>query len=75
MNICVVGTGYVGLVTGACFAEFGNPVICVDNNKAIIDALEQGKLKRIGRLFRKLHPARIAGLLESVPAADRRNTA
>ena len=30
MNICVVGTGYVGLVTGTCFAEKGNKVCCVD---------------------------------------------
>jgi magnesium transporter len=37
----------------------------------LLDALERGKLKRIGKLFRKLHPARVAGLLESVPAADR----
>jgi UDPglucose 6-dehydrogenase len=44
MNICVVGTGYVGLVTGACFAEFGNPVICVDNDQTKIEALEQGKI-------------------------------
>jgi UDPglucose 6-dehydrogenase len=44
MNICVVGTGYVGLVTGACFAEFGNPVICVDKDKSKIDALEQGRI-------------------------------
>jgi UDPglucose 6-dehydrogenase len=40
MNICVVGTGYVGLVTGACFAEFGNPVTCVDKDVAKIEALE-----------------------------------
>ncbi len=44
MNICVVGTGYVGLVTGACFAEFGNPVICVDNVEEKIEALKQGKI-------------------------------
>ena len=42
MNICVVGTGYVGLVTGACFAEFGNPVTCVDNDRTKIDKLEEG---------------------------------
>jgi UDPglucose 6-dehydrogenase len=42
MNICVVGTGYVGLVTGACFAEFGNPVTCVDNDLDKIEKLEQG---------------------------------
>jgi UDPglucose 6-dehydrogenase len=44
MNICVVGTGYVGLVTGACFAEFGNPVICVDNNHEKIEGLRAGRL-------------------------------
>jgi len=39
--------------------------------RLVMDALEHGKLKRIGRLFRRLHPARIAGLLESLPASDR----
>jgi UDPglucose 6-dehydrogenase len=44
MNICVVGTGYVGLVTGACFAEFGNPVTCVDIDVSKIEALERGEI-------------------------------
>jgi len=42
MNICVVGSGYVGLVTGACFAEFGLKVTCVDNDEKKVDALRQG---------------------------------
>jgi UDPglucose 6-dehydrogenase len=42
MNICVVGVGYVGLVTGSCFAEFGNTVVCVDNDEEKIEALQQG---------------------------------
>jgi len=42
MNITVVGTGYVGLVTGACFAEFGNHVTCVDKDLDKIDMLKQG---------------------------------
>jgi len=42
MKICVVGTGYVGLVAGTCFAESGNDVTCVDNVVAKIDALRQG---------------------------------
>jgi UDPglucose 6-dehydrogenase len=42
MNICVVGVGYVGLVTGSCFAEFGNTVVCVDNDEKKIEALQQG---------------------------------
>jgi len=44
MNICVVGVGYVGLVTGACFSEFGLRVTCVDNDDAKIDMLKQGKI-------------------------------
>ncbi len=42
MNICVVGTGYVGLVTGTCLADFGHTVICVDNDKEKIDCLNKG---------------------------------
>ena len=42
MNIAVVGTGYVGLVTGTCFAEMGNHVICVDIDTAKVDALKNG---------------------------------
>jgi UDPglucose 6-dehydrogenase len=44
MNVCVIGTGYVGLVTGACFAEFGVNVICADNDEAKIDQLERGEI-------------------------------
>jgi UDPglucose 6-dehydrogenase len=44
MNISVVGTGYVGLVTGACFAEFGIRVTCVDNDREKIKRLKQGKI-------------------------------
>ncbi len=44
MHISVIGTGYVGLVTGACFAEFGVQVICVDNDVAKIAGLQEGKL-------------------------------
>jgi len=44
MNICVIGTGYVGLVTGACLAEFGMNVICVDNDQQKIHLLQQGKV-------------------------------
>lgn len=42
MNICVVGTGYVGLVTGACLAEGGNRVVCVDTDKDKIAGLVNG---------------------------------
>lgn len=41
-TIAVAGTGYVGLVSGACLADFGNTVICVDNNKDKIDTLKKG---------------------------------
>ncbi len=44
MNICVVGAGYVGLVTGAVFADLGNDVICVDKDTEKIAALEAGRM-------------------------------
>jgi len=44
MNIAVVGTGYVGLVTGTCFAETGNRVICVDIDQAKVERMKQGEI-------------------------------
>jgi len=44
MNISVIGTGYVGLVTGACFAEFGVQVTCMDKDERRIAALEKGEI-------------------------------
>ena len=42
MKICMIGTGYVGLVSGTCFADLGNKVICVDNDKNKINKLKKG---------------------------------
>ncbi len=44
MNICVVGTGYVGLVTGAVFADLGNDVVCVDNDPRKVTDLTAGRM-------------------------------
>ena len=44
MKICMIGTGYVGLVSGACFADLGNSVWCVDKNKKKIDLLNSNQI-------------------------------
>ena len=44
MNIRIIGTGYVGLVTGACFAEFGVTVTCMDTNPHRIQQFQSGEL-------------------------------
>ncbi|HST35840.1 MAG TPA: UDP-glucose/GDP-mannose dehydrogenase family protein [Allosphingosinicella sp.] len=42
MRIAIIGTGYVGLVSGACFSDFGHDVVCVDKDESKIEALERG---------------------------------
>ena len=44
MRIAMIGTGYVGLVSGACFADFGHQVCCIDKDEAKIDGLNNGKM-------------------------------
>jgi len=44
MNICVIGSGYVGLVTGACLADLDNKVVCLDKNEEKIEQLNAGKM-------------------------------
>ena len=43
MKLAIIGTGYVGLVTGACFSEFGYQTVCIDNDNSRIERLKQGK--------------------------------
>ena len=44
MKLCMIGTGYVGLVSGVCFSDLGNDVICVDKDENKIDDLKNGKI-------------------------------
>lgn len=44
MNICMIGAGYVGLVSAACFSEFGWTVVCVDNDEARVAQLQRGEI-------------------------------
>ncbi|MEZ5894564.1 MAG: UDP-glucose/GDP-mannose dehydrogenase family protein, partial [Parvularculaceae bacterium] len=44
MRVTMIGTGYVGLVSGACFADFGHEVVCVDKDRSKIEKLEKGEI-------------------------------
>lgn len=78
MNITVVGTGYVGLVTGTCFAETGNYVTCVDNDKNKVTKLASGHITiyepGLEKIFlRNMKEKRLSftsDLAKSIPKAD-----
>ena len=44
MKLCMIGTGYVGLVSGVCFSDIGNTVYCVDRDKRKIESLNKGNV-------------------------------
>ena len=77
MKIAVVGTGYVGLVAGACFAEYGNDVICVDNDEAKVRTLRRGKIPiyepGLEELVRRNRLERRLVFTSALPAAARKS--
>ncbi|MFA7316528.1 MAG: UDP-glucose/GDP-mannose dehydrogenase family protein [Sulfuricella sp.] len=78
MRIAIIGTGYVGIVSGACFSEFGHEVVCVDKDAAKIAALREGQIPIYEPGLADLVGKNMAGgrlrfttdLGEAVPVAD-----
>src|SRR5258708_4670206 len=78
MRVTMIGTGYVGLVSGACFADFGNQVVCVDKDNAKIDQLARGECPIFepfldALIARNIQAGRLSFATESgpaIPAAD-----
>lgn len=78
MNICVIGTGYVGLVTGAVFADLGNDVTCVDNvaekienlKKGIMPIYEPGLEEMVNRNFKEKRLSFTISIAEGVKKSD-----
>jgi len=75
MNIAMIGTGYVGLVSGACFSEFGVNVICVDKDKNRIDKLNKGIISiyepGLEELIKKnVKKGRLLFITETAPAVE-----
>jgi len=77
MRISVVGTGYVGLVAGACFAETGNQVVCVDKDAAKIRLLNRGKIPifepGLEEVVRRNHHEKRLTFTTSLPEAVRKS--
>jgi UDPglucose 6-dehydrogenase len=78
MKIAVVGTGYVGLVAGACFAETGNNVICVDKDEAKVRMLDAGQMPiyepGLEELVRRNHHEKRLTFTTDLPSAVREST-
>jgi UDPglucose 6-dehydrogenase len=76
MRIAVIGTGYVGLVVGACFAETGNEVICVDKDAAKVRMLKRGKIPiyepGLEEIVRRNHAEKRLQFTQTLPDAVRR---
>jgi len=78
MRVAMIGTGYVGLVSGACFADFGHDVICVDKDKSKIEQLEAGEIPIFepgleSLVAKNVQAGRLSfttDLTEAVPTAD-----
>ena len=78
MRIAMIGSGYVGLVSGACFADFGHQVVCVDKDPRKIDALKRGEMpiyepglaELVGNNARQGRLSFTTGLTEPVAQAD-----
>ncbi|MCG8430031.1 MAG: NAD-binding protein, partial [Candidatus Omnitrophica bacterium] len=78
MKIAIIGSGYVGLVTGACFAELGNKVLCVDNNakkiallkKGVIPIYEPGLKEMVANNTRKKRLRFVTSIREAVKACE-----
>ena len=78
MNIAVIGSGYVGLVTGVCLAHLGHRVICVDNNREKIKKLKQGKVPfyepDLEDLLKKYLKTRYLAFSASIQEATKKST-
>ena len=80
MNIAIIGSGYVGLVSGVCLAEIGHRVICVDNDKEKIRSLQKGQITiyepGLEELMLKLmRSPGFSVTASAVPPPDREHTA
>lgn len=76
-NICVIGAGYVGLVTAACLAEIGNRVLCVDNDRGKLERLKKGGVPiyepGLNELIRKNRKSGRLGFIHSIKEAARKS--
>ena len=69
MKIAMIGTGYVGLVSGVCFSDFGHEVVCVDKDPRKIEMLERGEVPIFEPGLDELVALAVGAIPEGLPAA------